>query len=48
MNSDTYYIVNEWDTLKRVIVGTATSWGPNPTIVEDVDPKSREHLLAGT
>ena len=48
MNSDTCYIVNEWDTLKRVIVGTATSWGPIPTIEEAVDPKSKEHILAGT
>ena len=48
MNSDTSYIVNEWDTLKRVIVGTATSWGPIPTIEEAVDPKSREHIIAGT
>ena len=48
MNSDTSYIVNEWNTLKRVIVGTATSWGPIPTIEEAVDPKSREHIIAGT
>jgi N-dimethylarginine dimethylaminohydrolase len=39
---------NEWNTLRRVIVGIATSWGPNPTAQQTVDPKSREHILAGT
>ena len=39
---------NEWDTLRKVIVGIATSWGPNPTVQQAVDPKSREHILAGT
>ena len=39
---------NEWDTLRKVIVGIATSWGPNPTAQQAVDPKSREHILAGT
>jgi N-dimethylarginine dimethylaminohydrolase len=39
---------NEWSTLKTVIVGSANSWGPNPTPEQAVDPKSREHLLAGT
>jgi N-dimethylarginine dimethylaminohydrolase len=48
MNSDTCYIVNEWNTLKRVIVGTAKSWGPIPSAASAVDPKSREHIIAGT
>jgi N-dimethylarginine dimethylaminohydrolase len=39
---------NEWNTLRKVIVGIATSWGPNPTAHQAVDPKSREHILAGT
>ena len=39
---------NEWNSLKKVIVGIATSWGPNPRADEAVDPKSRQHILAGT
>ena len=39
---------NEWNTLRKVIVGISTSWGPIPTAQEAVDPKSREHVLAGT
>ena len=48
MSSDNYFVVNEWDTLKKVVVGSATSWGPIPLAEEAVDPKSREHILAGT
>ena len=39
---------NEHNQLKAVIVGTAESWGANPIPEEAVDPKSREHILAGT
>ena len=42
------HVNNEWSTLKKVIVGTAKSWGPDPIAELAVDPKSREHVLAGT
>ena len=48
MSTDNCFVVNEWDTLKKVVVGSATSWGPIPLAEEAVDPKSREHILAGT
>jgi N-dimethylarginine dimethylaminohydrolase len=41
-------INDEWSTLKTVIVGTAESWGPNPSAEQAVDPTSRHHVLAGT
>lgn len=41
-------IQNETSRLRAVILGTAESIGPNPTVEEAYDPKSREHLLAGT
>ena len=48
MSTDNCFVVNEWDTLKKVVVGSATSWGAIPLAEEAVDPKSREHILAGT
>ena len=48
MSTDNCFVTNEWDTLKKVVVGSATSWGPTPSAEEAVDPKSREHILAGT
>ncbi len=39
---------NEYNQLKAVVVGTAESWGTNPTPEEALDPKSREHIQAGT
>jgi hypothetical protein len=30
------------------VLGTAVSNGPNPSIEEAYDPKSLEHILAGT
>jgi N-dimethylarginine dimethylaminohydrolase len=48
MSNDLCFVVNEWDTLKKVVVGTATSWGPIPLAEEAIDPKSREHIIAGT
>ena len=40
--------VNEWDALQTVVVGTAASMGSTPTVEESYDPKSKEHILAGT
>lgn len=40
--------VNEWDALRTVVVGTAQSMGGIPTVEESYDPKSKEHILAGT
>jgi len=39
---------NETSRLRSVILGTAESNGPTPAIHEAYDPKSREHILAGT
>lgn len=39
---------NETDRLKAVVLGIAESNGPTPTIEEAYDPKSLEHILAGT
>ncbi len=41
-------IQNETSTLKAVLLGTAKSNGPIPSFEEAYDPKSREHILAGT
>lgn len=41
-------IQNETSRLRSVILGTAESNGSTPTIEEAYDPKSREHILAGT
>lgn len=41
-------VKDEWSKLKAVVVGIADSWGPDPSPEEAVDPKSREHILAGT
>jgi len=41
-------IENETSRLRAVILGTAESNGPTPTVEECYDPKSREHVLAGT
>ena len=40
--------VNEWDALRTVVVGTAQTMGGIPTVEESYDPKSKEHILAGT
>ncbi len=39
---------NETSKLRAVVLGTAFSNGPTPTIDEAYDPKSLEHILAGT
>ena len=41
-------IQNETSRLRAVILGTAKSNGPTPTIEEAYDPKSMEHIKAGT
>ncbi len=41
-------VKNETSRLKAVILGTAVSNGPTPTAEEAYDPKSLEHILAGT
>lgn len=42
------HIQNETDRLRAVILGTAESNGPTPTIDQAYDPKSIEHIKAGT
>lgn len=42
------HILNETNRLKAVILGTAKSCGPVPKPEEAYDPKSLEHILAGT
>src|SRR5690554_1611263 len=41
-------IKNETDTLRSVVLGTAISCGPVPEPGQAYDPKSLEHILAGT
>ena len=41
-------VKNETSRLKAVILGTAVSNGPTPQIHEAYDPKSLEHIKAGT
>ena len=48
MALDNCNVNDEWSKLKAVVVGIADSWGPDPSPEEAVDPKSREHILAGT
>lgn len=42
------HVTDETSRLKAVILGTAKSNGPTPTIDEAYDPKSLEHIKAGT
>lgn len=42
------HVTNETSRLKAVILGTAISNGPTPKIEEAYDPKSLEHIKAGT
>lgn len=39
---------DETSRLRAVVLGTAQSNGPTPTIEEAYDPKSLEHIIAGT
>ncbi len=41
-------VKNETSRLRSVVLGTAVSNGPTPTAAEAYDPKSLEHILAGT
>ncbi len=41
-------IHNETSRLRAVVLGTANSNGPIPKVEEAYDPKSKEHILAGT
>lgn len=41
-------VKNESSRLRAVVLGTAKSNGPTPTIEEAYDPKSLEHIIAGT
>lgn len=41
-------VKNETSRLRAVVLGTAVSNGPTPTVAEAYDPKSLEHILAGT
>ena len=41
-------VKNETSRLRAVVLGTATSNGQIPSIAEAYDPKSLEHILAGT
>ncbi|WP_310556256.1 arginine deiminase family protein [Flavobacterium sp.] len=41
-------VKNEWSRLRAVVLGSAINNGPTPTAEEAYDPKSLEHLLAGT
>lgn len=42
------HVPNEVNTLKAVVLGSAKSNGPIPSFEEAYDPKSREHIKAGT
>jgi len=42
------HIQNETSRLRAVILGTAESNGPTPTVEEAYDPKSIQHIKAGT
>ena len=41
-------VKNETSRLRAVVLGTAVSNGPTPTVEEAYDPKSLEHIKAGT
>ncbi|PKP26248.1 MAG: amidinotransferase [Bacteroidetes bacterium HGW-Bacteroidetes-2] len=41
-------VKNETSRLRAVVLGTAHSNGPTPKVEEAYDPKSLEHILAGT
>ena len=41
-------VKNETSRLKAVVLGSAVNNGPTPTAEEAYDPKSLEHILAGT
>ncbi|WP_435137507.1 dimethylarginine dimethylaminohydrolase family protein [Formosa sp. A9] len=42
------HVKNETSRLRAVVLGTAVSNGPTPSVEEAYDPKSLEHIKAGT
>ena len=42
------HITNETSRLRAVVLGTAISNGPTPKVEEAYDPKSLQHIIAGT
>lgn len=48
MNKMKLHVTNETSRLRAVVLGTAKSNGPIPTMEEAYDPKSKEHITAGT
>ncbi|KEZ94242.1 MULTISPECIES: dimethylarginine dimethylaminohydrolase family protein [Nonlabens] len=48
MNKLNLNVIDETSRLRAVILGTAASNGPVPALEDAYDPKSREHILAGT
>ena len=42
------HITNETSRLREVVLGTAESVGPTPTLEEAYDPKSIQHVIEGT
>ncbi len=42
------HVTNESSRLRAVVLGSAVHNGPTPTVEEAYDPKSLEHILAGT
>jgi N-dimethylarginine dimethylaminohydrolase len=42
------HVINETSKLKAVVLGSAVNNGPTPKADEAYDPKSLEHILAGT
>ena len=41
-------VQNETSRLRAVVLGSAINNGPTPSVNEAYDPKSLEHILAGT
>ena len=42
------HVTDEFSTLKAVVLGIADSNGPTPKLEDTYDPKSAEHIKAGT
>lgn len=47
-SSSPFFVVDEWSPLQDVLVGIGVGMGPAPSLQDTYDPKSREHVLAGT
>ena len=43
-----WHVHNEWAPLRTVVVGIGTGLGGPPDLASTYDPKTREHVLAGT